>query len=461
MVLSGNRLPLFHRRLAGEGLSHLAGILGHWIPSQQLTGLRRCGQRRRVFTPLITFWSFLSQVLSPAQPCRETVRQVQASRRRRGKHLNSSATGAYCQARRRLPETLLEETWQAIASHLADASSSTMFWMGLRVAVVDGTTVSMPDSAVNQAVWPQPQAQQPGCGFPVMKLVGLFSLATGAIHALVTGNLHHNEHSLFIHLWSTLTSSFDVLLGDRLFGSFATFGALRCSHRHGVFRLHQRRKIDWRLGRRLGKFDRLVQWPKPPKLTWWLPQPVPESLTIRILKVCVPIAGFRTQVLFLATDLLDPRQFPADTLAELYRRRWQIELFFRHIKSTMGMDVLRCLSPEMIRRELHMHLIAYNLIRTLMLQAAQAYTTPLSRISFKGSCDTLRQWAPHLAFTAAIPNLYRRLFRSLLQTMAKDVVPWRPNRSEPRAVKRRPKNYQRLTRPRHLMGNLPHRNRPK
>ena len=461
MVLHGDRLQLFHRRLAGEGLSHLAGILGHWIPRQQIAHLRCCGQRQRVFTPLTTFWNFLSQVLSPAQPCRETVRHIQAARRRRSKPLISSATGAYCQARQRLPEALLEETWQAIASQLSTACCSAMHWMGLRVAVVDGTTVSMPDTAENQAVWPQPHAQNAGCGFPVMKLVGLFSLATGAVHALVTGTLHNNEHALLIHLWSTLASSFDVLLGDRIFGSFATFGALRCSQLHGVFRLHQRRKIDWRRGRRLGKFDRLVRWPKPPKLSWWLPQPVPDSITVRILKVCVPFAGFRTHVLYLATDLLDPQQFPAYTLAELYRRRWQVELFFRNIKSTMRMDVLRCLSPQMIRRELHMHMIAYNLIRALMLQAALAFAAPLSRISFKGAGDTLRQWAPHLACIAAIPTLYRHLFLSLLQIISKDLVPLRPNRAEPRAVKRRPKNYQRLTKPRHLMGNLPHRNRPK
>jgi hypothetical protein len=442
-------------------MSNLAGILGHWIPRQQIARLRCCGQRQRVFTPLTTFWSFLSQVLSPAQPCRETVRQIQAALRRRCKSSISSATSAYCQARRRLPEALLEEAWQAIASQLSTASSSAMHWMGLRVAVVDGTTVSMPDTAENQAVWPQAHAQKPGCGFPVMKLVSLFSLATGAAHALATGNLHNNEHVLLRRLWSILTSDFDVLLGDRLFGSFATFGALRCCRLHGVFRLHQRRKIDWRRGRRLGKFDRLVCWPKPRKLSWWLPQPVPDSITVRILKVCVPIAGFRTHVLYLATDLLDPRQFPACQLAELYRRRWQVELFFRQIKSTMHMDILRCMSPEMIRRELHMHLIAYNFIRALMLQAALTSDTPLCRISFKGTCDTLRQWAPHLASVAAIPTLYRRLFCSLLQTIAEDSVPLRPNRSEPRAVKRRPKNYQRLTKPRHLMGNLPHRNRPK
>lgn len=461
MALHRSVLHQFHRRMQAEAVSNLAGVLGGLIPKRQLEQLRHSGRRRRVFTPLTTFWNFLAQVLSPGQPCRETVRQTQAAHRRRRKSAISSGTAAYCQARRRLPEALLQATWKAIADQLLETATAKMLWHGLRVAVIDATTVSMPDTAANQTIWPQPRGQKPGCGFPVMKVLGLFSLATGAAHDLVTGSLHNAEHSLFPHLWNTLTLGFDLLLGDRNFGSFSIFCALRCCGLHGVFRLNQRRKIDWCKGKRLGKFDRLFTWNKPRNMLWWLPHPIPDCIEIRILKVCVPISGFRTRVLFVATDLLDPKQFPADALSELYGRRWQIELFFRHIKTSMHMDVLRCKSPAMIRRELHMHMIAYNLIRTLMLKASLIYAAPLCCISFKGTCDTLRQWAPHLALVAAMPGPYQRLFRSMLRILATDTIPIRPNRSEPRAVKRRPKNYQRLTKPRHLMGNLPHRNRPK
>lgn len=303
-------LRSFHRRLAAEALSSLAGVVGGLIPARQLDRLRGSSRRRRVFTPMATFWSFLAQVLSPAQPCREAVRQVQAARRRRQQSRIGSGTGAYCQARRRLPERGLQGIWEAIAGELAAASAPKMLWRGLRVGVVDGTTVSMPDTAANQQVWPQDSGQKPGCGFPVMKVVGLFSLATGAIHALVIGNLHNAEQTLFCQLWNTLCNGFDVLLGDRAFGSFAVFGALRCCGLHGVFRLHQRRPVDWRKGKRLGKFDRLYTWTKPPKLLWWLPQPVPDSVEIRILKVVVPVAGFRSRVLLIATDLLDSKRFP-------------------------------------------------------------------------------------------------------------------------------------------------------
>jgi len=445
-------LQSFHKRLAGEALSNLAGVVGAVIPERQLDQVRRSGSRRRVFTPMVTFWSFLAQVLSPTQPCRETVRQVQAARQRRRKSRICSGTAAYCQARRRLPEGILQGIWGAIAGDLSETAAPKMLWQGLRVGVVDGTTVSMPDTAANQAVWPQSRRQSPGCGFPIMKLVGLFSLATGAIHKVATGTLRDSEQALFCQLWNTLINGFDLLLGDRAFGSFAMFGALNSCGLHGVFRLHQRRKVNWREGKRLGKYDRLVTWNKPnDRLLWWLPVPVPESLQIRILKVVVPIAGFRTRVLLISTDLLDPKRFPSETLAELYRRRWQVELWFRHVKTTMHMDVLRCKSPAMIRRELHTHMIAYNVIRALMLRAASIYGVPLCRISFKGACDTLRQWAPHLAMVSATPKLYPPLFRSMLKILANDLVPLRPDRAEPRALKRRPKPYPLLNKPRHLM----------
>ena len=461
MAVYRNVLGAFHHRLAAEAVCDLAGVAGHWIPSVLRKRLRRCGQRKRVFTSMTTFWNFLAQVLSPAQPCRETVRQIQGARGRRNKTAISSSTGAYCRARQKLPEPILLEIWQAIARQVVSTAAPSMHWMGLRVAVVDGTTLSMPDTPQNQTAWPQPSEQKAGCGFPVMKIVGLFSLATGTICTLASGTLHNAEHALFVQMWSVLTSNFDLLLGDRNFGSYATFSALRCSGLHGVFRLHQRRKVDWRKGQRLGKYDRLVTWTKPKKPSWWLSIPCPDTITVRITRVCVPIPGFRTRVIFLSSTLLDPKLFPVHSLADLYRQRWDVELFFRHIKTTLHMDVLRCLSPEMIRRELHMHMIAYNLIRAIMLQAALVHDTDLDRISFKGTCDTLRQWSPHLQSVAHRTLLYRRLFRSLLQTLVDDLVPLRPNRSEPRAVKRRPKNYHLLNKPRHLMGNLPHRNRPK
>jgi len=323
---------------------------------------------------------------------------------------------------------------------------------------VDGTTISMPDTSANQKPWPQPSSQKPGCGFPIMKLVAVFALATGAIHAVASGSLHNAEHAMLPSLWSCLKAGFDLLLGDRNFGSYANFCTLGRLGLHGVFRLHQGRKMDWRTGVRLGPKDRLVVWRRPPKLHGSKRQPIPETITVRVLMFHVQFPGFRTQTVFLATDLTDPIRFPPETLARLYLMRWRVELFFAHIKTSMRMDVLRCRTPRMVNRELHMYLIAYNAIRALMLEAASRSTVALDRISFKGACDTLRQYAPHLAAIGNSPPAYRRLLRSMFDALANDLVPLRRPRSEPRAVKRRPKNYHRLTRPRHQMGNLPHRN---
>jgi hypothetical protein len=447
-------LARFHRRLAGRSGCDLAGVLGPWLPRPELAALERSDARRRIFTAPTAFWHFLSQILNPGQSCRETVRGLQASRLKRGRAPISANTGAYCQARGRLPLALLQRFWQQIAAQIP----SDHRWLGLRVAVIDGTTLSMPDTPANQKPWPQPASQKPGCGFPIMKVVALFSLATGTAQALASGSLHTAEHSLLTSLWPAFRTQFDVLLGDRNFGSYATFATLHRLGRHGVFRLHAGRRMDWRSGRRLGPNDRLMVWPRPVPLK--KTPHVPEELAIRILRFQVPVPGFRTQTIVLATDLIDPLHYPAEDLARLYLLRWRVELFFAHLKTTLHMDVLRCRTPEMIRRELHLHLIAYNLIRGLIVQAATRASLPVDRISFKGACDTLRQFAPHLAGVGDSPPTYHRLYQSLLETLASDQVPWRPGRSEPRAVKRRPKNYHLLNKPRRQMGNLPHRNYP-
>ena len=458
---SGSRLEQFRRRMAGTSGCELAGVLGALVPPAEMRALKHAGVRRRVFTPTSTFWEFLAQVLSPGQSCREVVRRVQAGRQRRHRLPISPRTGAYCQARRRLPLPVVERLWRHMAGDLAELATPELLWEGLRVGVADGTTASMPDTPANQRSWPQPRSQKPGCGFPIVKLVAVFALATGAIHALATGSMRHGEHAMFQSLWTCLQADFDLLLGDRNFGSYATFCELRARRMHGVFRLHQGRRNDWRAGRRLGQGDRLVVWHRPPKLPRTCRRTsLPETITVRLVRVQVPYPGFRTQTLFLATDLTDARRYPPEALAHLYLLRWRVELFFAHIKTVMRMDVLRCQTPHMIRRELHMHLVAYNVIRALMLEAAMRSQTPLDRISFKGACDALRQFAPHLAATADYPQTYRRFVRLLLDTLAQDPVPLRRPRSEPRAVKRRPKNYHRLTKPRHEMGNLPHRNYP-
>jgi hypothetical protein len=242
----------------------------------------------------------------------------------------------------------------------------------------------------------------------------------------------------------------DILLADR---GFCGWGLLALLHRKKVdvvMRAHQARKL---------KGERMT-WKKPQRKTeTWdkaLWSELPEELVMRIVRFRVSIPGFRTEEIVLVTTLLDTEAYPDHQLARLYLRRWGIELFFRDIKTTLGLDVLRCESPDMIEKEIWMQALAYNMIRALMLEAALTHNVELDRLSFKGTVDTLRQWTPLFA-----PRMFsfKHARAELLRIIAADQVPDRPNRCEPRARKRRPKPYQLLTKPRRQMNGSASRRR--
>jgi hypothetical protein len=324
-------------------------------------------------------------------------------------------------------------------------------WCGRPVKVVDGTGVSMPDTPANQQAFPQPSNQKKGCGFPVAKLVGCFCLASGALLHWAEGTLRVHERHLFRTLFACFLPN-DILLTDRGFCSYVHIALLLQQGVDTVMRLHQARPADLRKGKRLGPNDRLVTWLKPKQrprgctVADW--RRTPDTLTLRLIYVSIQVPGFRTQSLVVVTTLTDPLLYPAEQLATLYLRRWSVELFFRDIKITLGMDVLRCQTPAMVRKEIVMHAIAYNLIRALMQQAAALCGVPLERLSFKGSVDTLRQWTDTLNAAHDRPREQVRLFNHLLQILAEDRVPHRPGRADPRVRKRRPKAYPLMTHPR-------------
>src|SRR5208282_3040740 len=294
---------------------------------------------------------------------------------------------------------------------------------------------------------------------PLLKIVGVFSLASGALLGYAKGNKHAAELPLLFRL-RQLFQRGDLLLGDRGFCSYVLMALLEMMGVACLFRLHQARPDDLRGGIRLGKNDRLVVWRKPQQKPRYLPKAlwrrVPEELTVRVLRVKVHLPGFRTKTVTLVTTLSDAQAYPADELAALYLRRWRIELWWRHLKISMGMEVLRCKTPAMIHKELEMYLTGYNLIRGLMAEAAALHGQPVEQLSFKGSVDAVRQYSPLIA-QARSGKKQRRLIRDLLRVLALDLVPERPGRREPRAVKRRPKPYPLLTEPRQSFQEIPHR----
>ena len=453
--------PLGQRvqHLRQQSLLHLDLLLSSLLPPGLLAQADQGpNSRDRVYTVRRTFFGFLYQVLNPDCPCRQVVRQIQALFALHNRGRVDEGTSAYCQARVRLPWDILPRLRCALAAH---AQRAAQLWHGLRVKVIDGTSTSAPDTAKNQRAYPQPGGQKPGCGFPLIKLVGVFSLATGALLDYAKGNKHQHELSLLQKLLDQFKVG-DLALADRGFSTFALLGLLLLRGVHSLFRLHQARPADLRKGKRLGKNDRLMVWRKPyqkprylPKALWKL---VPEQLSVRVVRFILEVPGFRAQSVTLVTTLLDPQTYPAEELARLYVRRWSVELWFRHIKTSMGMEVLRCKSPKMVHKELEVFFIAYNLIRCLMAQAGAIYDVPMERLSFKGTVDSVRQFSAAIA-QARSRKQQKQLIVRLLEIIAQDQVPDRPGRREPRAVKRRPKPYQLLNRPRHQMQELQHRSR--
>jgi hypothetical protein len=441
--------------LRQTSLSRLCDIFGAWLPLPSLAQTAQGANSRQRFYPLsLTFWAFLSQVLSPGSACREIVRKVQGWYAPHHRTLPDSGTSAYCQARGRLPLARLQQVQEHLVRKLDGQIAASDRWLGRRVKVVDGTGLSMPDTTANQKVWPQPVTQKPGCGFPVVKLVACFCLASGALLAWVEGTLQAHDSRLFQKLLAFFQTG-DVVLADRGFCSFASLATLLARGVDAVMRVHHFRKLDWRAGRRLGRRDRLVVWKKgllQGKL-WTAEQwaQLPEELTVRLVEIQVAVPGFRTQTLVLVTTLTDAQTYSAEELGRLYFRRWAVELFFRDIKITLGLDVLRCQTPAMVRKEIVMHAIAYNLIRALMQDIARRYQMDVGRLSFKGTVDALRQWRELFEAAKTQPRLTHKLRGLFYQSIATDPLIARPERSEPRAVKRRPKNFRLLTKPRKEM----------
>lgn len=372
----------------------------------------------------------------------------------------SVRTAAYCKARAKLQPGDLRRLNRQVVRKVCGKETPADLWCGRKVKVIDGTSVSMPDTRQNQRAWPQTKNSKPGCGFPIMRLVAIFSLASGAMLALANGSIHKGERTLLRKLWRFLRPG-DVALGDRGFCSYAEFFLLAGRGVDCVTRKHARRTS--RILKKLGRNDHLVEWVKTPIGPAWLTKTqwkaMPEKMCVRELTIIAGIKGFRTQHITIATTLTEPGAFPPQAFADLYLQRWRVELYLKDIKITMGMDILRCKTPEMVLKELWMRVIAYNLIRAVMLESAILHGAAPARLSFKGALATVRQWAPVLSRTGVHADRRIMLYRMMLDYIARDPVPLRPYRTEPRARKRRPKGYQLLNKPRKLFQEIYHRSR--
>ena len=407
--------------------------------------------RERIYTPSITLAIFLSQILSDDHSCDDAVDRFQKYRYDHGLPRVATSTASYCEARQRLPETLFWDLVRRVGRSIQQQANRAWLFHGRAVQIADGSTVLMPDTPQNQAVYPQAKTQAPGVGLPIARILVVFSLAVGTVLEAVLGP-YQGKQTSELALLRQIIDAFqpgDIFLADRFFCSYWVIAALLSRGVDVVVRLHQRRCVDFRRGRRLGREDRLVTWKKPKQRPEWMSraeyEAMPTELTVRVLRVRVQDKTKRVRKLELVTTLRDAVEYSRKEVGSLFRQRWHAELDLRTLKSQMQMEMLRTKTPEMVAKEVAVHLLAYNLIRGMMAEAARAAEVKPRQLSFTGAQHTIRAFeAVHLYDPARIAMDFPRL----LELIGEKRVGDRPDRYEPRAVKRRPKPHPLLQMPR-------------
>jgi putative transposase len=406
-----------------------------------------------VYTPAVTLWAFLSQVLFKGEQrsCLAAVSRIIVLLISLKRPACSDNTGAYCRARAKLPEVVLRRLVYEVADGCEEQLPGEWLWHGRHVYLVDGTTVSMPDTDANQEVYPQQTQQKKGIGFPIARLVVSLSLSMAMVSAAALGpyaGKETGESALLRPLLGRFGEG-DLVLADRYYCSYFMICLLLESGLDFVVCLHQRRQADFRRGERLGKGDHLVAWTRPIRPAWMNQETydrMPQSIRVREVQVHVNQPGFRTESLVVVSTLTDARSYTREDLAELYHKRWLAELDIRAIKISLGMDVLRCRTPQMVRREIWVSLLAYNLIRQTILEAAKQSGCSPRQLSFTAAMQKIAaSWDRLLGLDDATAVL---LVGVQLKDIAKHEVGNRPDRVEPRAVKRRPKEHALLMVPR-------------
>jgi hypothetical protein len=410
--------------------------------------------KRSVFTPALTLWAFLSQVVEDDKSCRAAVTRVCALLAASGPSGCSLDTAAYCRARAKLPTPVLQRLTLAAGGNLEGQVPPEWLWHGKHVTLVDGTTVTMADTPANQKAYPQLSSQAPGAGFPIIRLVVLLSLATACLLGMAWGpyeGKETGETALLRQLLQGLKPG-EVLLADRYYCSYWLVALARAQGVDVVFRMHQLRDYDFRRGQQLGTEDHVVLWQRPARPEWMdaaTYATIPATLTVRELRVDISTPGCRTSEIVVVTTLTDATTYPKEDIDDLYHDRWHVEPDIRAIKQSLKMDHLRGQTPFMVEKEIWVHFLGYNLIRKASCQAALLQQVHPRGVSFTATKQTIN--AARSQLTLAFPAERVRQGAILLRVVGKERVGDRPDRCEPRLVKKRPKQYKHLREPRALV----------
>jgi len=456
----GGRIARTVRQTHAYTLCQLESALGGWVPPHLFPKAPvKENSRDQHYTRWRSFWCMLWQAFNPDASGREVVRQLQALFKLQEGPQISEEDGAYCRAKARLPLTEFPKVLSATAQAADRLAPSMTRLRGRALKAVDGSTVTVSDTPKNRKAYPPLQcADRPS--FPMLRIVVFFSVLSGAISAVATGSLAASELALVSTLSHQLSGG-DILLGDRGFGCYPFIAWLKFSLGVDFIGRTTRRVDGRRRRRRLGHNDWLILWKRKGTPSAWLSPlqwaGLPNELSLRAVRGRCFVKGFRVRQITLVTTLLDPQRYPAQEILQAYWRRWRLEMCLDDLKTTLKMEFLRARSPQMLQKELLLRLTAQNLIRCTAAQAATEHGVALERISFKGSVDGLRHFASAMA-QARSQQKRQQLWAELLHTLAADLVPERPNRREPRAVKRKKNKYPRLNGPRRQFRDRPKRN---
>ena len=411
-----------------------------------------------IYSTAVMVWAFLGQVLRDGKEasCQAAVARVAEYQRQTGQDVPTSDTGDFCRARAKLSEDALHDLTAEVAGELQEQADPDWLWKGLNAKLVDGFTFTMPDTVENQREYPSPKTQKKGVGLPIARAAAIISLATACVMDLAVGPYSGKETGETA-LLRQLLGSFrrgDLAVMDRYYCSFMMIALLLGQDVQTCARIHQRRKTDFRRGRRLGKYDHVVVWTRP-KRPAWMDQAtydaIPETIEMREIRYNVVVPGFRPETMTIVTTLTDAEVYTKEEIAELYGFRWNVELDIRSIKTSLNLCHVRCKSPEMVRRELWTTLLGYNLIRTTGAAAALLFDKQPRQISFTSTCQyVLASWMLYSTGLVSSTLLIEQCLEKLEQ-IAECEVANRPGRLEPRVLKRRRHGYKLMQKPRHVL----------
>jgi hypothetical protein len=411
-----------------------------------------------IYSTATVLWAFLGQLLHDRKmaACQAAVASIIAHRQLLGQSTPTEDTGDYCRARAKLNEHALRELTCMVAQNAEAESDAKWLINGRHAKLVDGFTFTMPDTPKSQQQYPQANTQQPGIGFPIARCVAVLSLATACVLDLAIGpysGKETGETALLRQLMHGFLRG-DIAVFDRYYCSFMMIAAMLAGGTDVCCRKHHLRKSDFSRGKRLGKYDHLIIWQRPQKPKWMdekTYQSIPEEITLREIKFSITVPGFRTKSMIVITTLTDPAEFSKEAIAEIYGYRWNAELDIRSIKSNLNLEHVRCQSPEMVRRELWTTILGYNLIRSTAAAAALLHDVRPREISFTSTVQFVLQEWKQLSRGDLSAEILAAFVERMLKGIANCRVANRPGRIEPRVVKRRPKPYKSMMKPRHVL----------